>query len=1182
MAVSIGPKIGIDGEREYKKALKEIIQETKTLDAQIKSAGSSFDEEASAIDKNKKQTDLLLEKKKKLKQELDLMKEQLKKLQQSDGDTTVAEAKLKEQMAKVETQIGKTNDAIEKLGDSTDETAKDVDKSADAVDAMANVLISSGLAAKVEDITKALMDCVNAADEFEVGMTKLSTVADTAAVDMATLEEQVLEASTSLGVSATDIAEAAYQAISASVDTAESVKFVETATKLAEAGFTDAATATDVLTTAINAYGLATEDAEHVADVLVTTQNLGKTSVNELAQTMGQVIPIAQTYGVSVENLASAYVELTKNGINTAASTTDLKAMLSELGDSSKEVSKVLVDQTGKAFSELMAEGKSLGDVIDILSDSVGNDKNKFAELWASSRTSGVAALTLLKNGSKEYNQVLEDMGRSAGTVNTAFNKVSSTSAYAGRRLETSVQNLQIAIGKRLSPVLTEAEKGLTNIVEAFTKWIDENPQIVSLIAALTTGLAVMVGGFAAYVAITKIAKVVTEQLTEAMAKNPFGMVALAITAVITALTTFVALSSAAADGQETVAEKARNASQALAESQSALADSTSETASSLSDSIGSAVESANLAGHAADELLALADKSEKTAEEQERMAVLVQELNTLFPEMNLQIDEQTGALSMTNEEIVKYIENMKNMALAEAYNRAAAASYDALVSATADLNEARKEEEKLESELTVLRTKRAKFIADEQIRMINLEKATNDYNDALARGEKDLSKYTEAINKYSSDQVTYNGRLMTTADAVEQITTEITDCEEAHKDLEKGVKSAQDAVTDATEQANSYTEQYVEASKSVEAMTVAEENLDEATNELTEDQQDLLNLIESVMEGVASSVADNAAKSISWFEALGEQTAISTETLAQNLANQIAAMETWQQNLAYLADTGINKNLLQYLADLGPKGAAYVQAFVDAANGTSEVGLDQLNALWEQKLNLSDPANENAQKVASAVAEGVAEAQGALDESAGAVSEAAKEIVKNTGNMEKDAVDDVKGMTDKAKSTINTFANDATSEIRTLYQNLSAEFDKIKGLTNFTWSLPYLAMPHFSLTGKFDLEKNQVPNVSVQWYRQGYDSAIMLNSPTIFGRSGNTLLGGGDGNGTEIVVGERHLLDMMTRTFQMAMGQGVTNNYAGASVNVNVYGQAGQDVNQLADLVANKIDRQIKVRQRW
>lgn len=71
----------------------------------------------------------------------------------------------------------------------------------------------------------------------------------------------------------------------------------------------------------------------------------------------------------------------------------------------------------------------------------------------------------------------------------------------------------------------------------------------------------------------------------------------------------------------------------------------------------------------------------------------------------------------------------------------------------------------------------------------------------------------------------------------------------------------------------------------------------------------------------------------------------------------------------------------------------------------------------------------------------------------------------------------------------------------------VSGAIDKIKGFFNFSWSLPKLKMPHPKISGKFSLNPPQVPSFSIDWYKIGG----IMNSPTIFGMSGSTLLAGGE-----------------------------------------------------------------------
>ena len=208
-------------------------------------------------------------------------------------------------------------------------------------------------------------ESVNMAASAESSFAKVKTLLS-GGTDMAAYFDDIKQAAIDTGVSIEDYAEATYSAISASVDQGSAVEFTRNAIKLAKGGFTDAATAVDVLTTAINAYGLDASAATSISDKLITTQNLGKTTVGELAGAMGKVIPTARSFNVNLDALCGTYAVMTKNGIATAESTTYLNGMLNELGKNGSVASTVLKEKTGQSFSDLMASGKSLGDVLTV------------------------------------------------------------------------------------------------------------------------------------------------------------------------------------------------------------------------------------------------------------------------------------------------------------------------------------------------------------------------------------------------------------------------------------------------------------------------------------------------------------------------------------------------------------------------------------------------------------------------------------------------------------------------------------------------------------------------------------------------------------------------------------------------------------------------------------------------
>ena len=305
-------------------------------------------------------------------------------------------------------------------------------------------------------IGKMLQSAFTGGSAFETAVAKVGTIADTSKVSIGELRGQITDLSGTMGIAAGDLAEATYQAISAGQDTGDAVAFAGQSAKLAAAGFTSSASAVDILTTALNAYGLGADQAGHVSDVLLTTQNLGKTSVDELSSSMGRVIPLAAAYKVNVENLSSGLAIMTANGIATAEATTYTKSMLNELGDTGSTVGKILQKETGQGFAELMDSGQSLGDVLQVLYDSVGGDSTKFAALW-SSVEAGTGALSLANSGAEKFNSVLAQMENSSGATETAYTTMTDTMAHRMESLKTNAQNLGIALFDSVSGKIGEA-----------------------------------------------------------------------------------------------------------------------------------------------------------------------------------------------------------------------------------------------------------------------------------------------------------------------------------------------------------------------------------------------------------------------------------------------------------------------------------------------------------------------------------------------------------------------------------------------------------------------------------------------------------------------------------------------------------------------------------------------------
>ncbi len=291
--------------------------------------------------------------------------------------------------------------------------------------------------------------------DFESNFAKVSTVLDSNIVNFDDYKKDILQASSDSKISVDEFSEAVYSSISASVDQTKAVEFTTNAMKLAKGGFTSGAKAVDVMTTAINGYKLKTEDATKISDLLITTQNLGKTTVDELASSMGSVIPIASAANYSIEELSTAYALMTKNGIATSEAGTYVKSMLSEITKSGSITDKALRELTNKGFADLKAEGKSTAEIFSVLNEYAKKNNITLKDMFGSVEA-GSAAMVLASGEGKEYNEILQAMGSSAGATQSAFNKIDATPAEQLKGSLNKLKNAGIQLGESLIPMVNK------------------------------------------------------------------------------------------------------------------------------------------------------------------------------------------------------------------------------------------------------------------------------------------------------------------------------------------------------------------------------------------------------------------------------------------------------------------------------------------------------------------------------------------------------------------------------------------------------------------------------------------------------------------------------------------------------------------------------------------------------
>ena len=412
--------------------------------------------------------------------------EQLERMAQELRDAGIDTDNLEESNARLQRSYERLRGSQENLNRINSEQEK-IKKSITATKLELSATVGAiGLIAK-----KIYDGPVQAAQKYETAIAKVGTIADTKQVPLEQLSSEIMKLSNTTGIAAEAIADDVYNAISAGQKTGDAVNFVSNSAKLAKAGFAESSQTLDVLTTILNAYGMEASKVGDVSDMLIQIQNKGKVTVGELSSVMGKIIPTANANGVALEQLGAGYAIMTSKGIAAAETTTYMNSMLNELGKSGTTADKLLRQTAGKSFKELMADGKSLGDVLGIMQEAAESSGKSLSDVFGSAEA-GKAAVSLLSNGVDGFNESVKGMVESAGATEEAFAKMENTTEAKMQKAKNSIANLGIVLGQNLLPIVGNLADKVAAVVIKVSEFAQANPKLVQTVLKVAAALAGM------------------------------------------------------------------------------------------------------------------------------------------------------------------------------------------------------------------------------------------------------------------------------------------------------------------------------------------------------------------------------------------------------------------------------------------------------------------------------------------------------------------------------------------------------------------------------------------------------------------------------------------------------------------------------------------------------------------
>ena len=308
------------------------------------------------------------------------------------------------------------------------------------------------------------------ASDFESSMTRIQTLVGVSADEVSKLEKAVLDLAPATGKGPAELSEALFSITSAGQRGEQALETLRATAKASASGLGNMASIADATTGVLNAYGASTISATESTDVLLATVRAGKTSPEQLASAIGQVIPIASQMGVQFKEVGAVVASLTRVNFSAGEATTGLRNILNALIKPTSEAKKALAS-VGFATDQIRQSirDKGLIETLNQLQKSFQGDDEALGRVFGSVEAFNAVLAVTGKRG-QETEDILKDIAASAGVTDQAFAKASQTTSQQFQQALAALKVAGIELGRELLPLATAAAQKITELARAFNE----------------------------------------------------------------------------------------------------------------------------------------------------------------------------------------------------------------------------------------------------------------------------------------------------------------------------------------------------------------------------------------------------------------------------------------------------------------------------------------------------------------------------------------------------------------------------------------------------------------------------------------------------------------------------------------------------------------------------------------
>lgn len=337
---------------------------------------------------------------------------------------------------------------------------------------------------------------VKTAADFDAQMSRVGAIAGATGADLEAMRQTALQLGASTSKSATEVAQGMELMAAKGYDANQVIAAMPGVIAAAEASGEDMALVADTVASALNSFGLAASDASRVADVLAMSANTSAAGVEDLQYAFKYAAPVANSLGISLEQLAAATGIMADNGMKGEQAGTTLRAALLRLTDPPKEA-KAALDALGVSVTDAQGNFLPFDQIIGQLAASTANMTNAqkaqtLSTIFGTEAMTGM--LSLITAGPEKFRALTTELQNSSGASAQAAAQMKDNLTGSMQELQGAVETLQISFGSALAPAIRSVADAISGIVNWFNQLSPEAQKFIAIGAALTAGLLILAG----------------------------------------------------------------------------------------------------------------------------------------------------------------------------------------------------------------------------------------------------------------------------------------------------------------------------------------------------------------------------------------------------------------------------------------------------------------------------------------------------------------------------------------------------------------------------------------------------------------------------------------------------------------------------------------------------------------